>query len=117
MPNQRRDDLSIELMKHYPKCVMLFEKPSHNSAQDAKTYAENLEKNNLKSNRLLIGMHSFLHANNHQLLDLVEKHKDEIEAIECALNYPKNPHDPSAARTYDKSHGGVMLDLGIYVFE
>jgi hypothetical protein len=50
-------------MKHFPKCVMLFEKPSHNTAEDAKNYMKNLEASGLKSNRLLVGMHNYLHEN------------------------------------------------------
>jgi len=65
----------------------------------------------------MVGMHSFLHEANLKLLELVEQNKDEIDSISIAFNYPKDPHDPGAKRVYDTRHGGVMLDLGIYVFE
>ncbi len=92
---------------------MLMEKPSHNTAADAKQF---LEEIGLDDERLFIGMHNTLHVANKTFLKQCEIHKDEIVGISAKFNYPKDPNDPGAARCYDKAHGGVMLDLGVYVF-
>lgn len=37
--------------------------------------------------------------------------------MKVVFNYPKNPHCKGDLTRYDPVTGGVMLDLGIYVFQ
>ena len=37
--------------------------------------------------------------------------------MRVVFNYPKNPHCKGDLTRYDPITGGVMLDLGIYVFQ
>ena len=62
-------------------------------------------------------MHSSLHISRKILLEQVALNKDQVKDISIHFNYPKNPHDPTAARVYNEVFGGVCLDLGVYVFQ
>ena len=62
-------------------------------------------------------MHSPLHSSRKHFLKLVQDNKNQIKHIDIVFNYPKNPHARGDARVYKKPIGGVMLDLGVYVFQ
>lgn len=93
---------------------MLVEKPSHNTASEAKEFAKILKAENLE-NRLLIGLHDGLHPSRKALLECIKQYQDLIVSIDCFFNYPKDPQDDW--RTYHEVFGGTMLDLGIYSFK
>ena len=40
VPSKKRDDSTIDLIKHFPKSLMLLEKPSHNKADEAKQFKQ-----------------------------------------------------------------------------
>lgn len=65
---------------------------------------------------MLVGLHHHLHPGAEVVSELVEAHKDQIESVKVVFNWPKNPCDLTDRRNYDKTTGGVMIDLGIYVF-
>ena len=105
---------TIALLQHFPNATMLMEKPSHNTAAEAKAFMAEIGSD---ENRLYIGMHNSLHAGNKSLLAQCALHKEQIVGISAKFNYPKDPNDPGARRCYDKNTGGAMLDLGVYVFQ
>jgi predicted dehydrogenase len=114
IPHRERDEYTLKLLHHFPNAIMLCEKPSHNSAIEARAFSELLSSD---KDRFLVGMHSSLHVSRKVLLEQVQKYKDEVESVSIHFNYPKNPHDPTAARVYSPPIGGVCLDLGVYVFQ
>lgn len=69
------------------------EKPSHNSAAEAKAFRQSLVDNKINENRFIVGMHSYLHELNLKLLELVKEKRDEIESVYIVFNYPNNPND------------------------
>lgn len=71
---------------------MLLEKPSHNTAADAKAFRQSLVDSKINENRFVVGMHSYLHENQKKLLEVVKEKKDEIESIYIVFTCPKNPH-------------------------
>ena len=93
------------------------EKPSHCTSLEAEEFKAQIEEQGIDPKRFLIGMHSPLHPSRGQLIDLIEASKDKITDIYIVFNYPKNPHLPGDVRVYKKPIGGVMLDLGVYVFQ
>ena len=109
--------MSIEMLKHFPRCTLMVEKPSHNSLQEAKDFRERLEQNGIAKDRFLIGMHAHLHPSRAVFAKLVQEHADEIVGVSVSFNYPKNPHNPRDRRTFDPRTGGVLLDLGVYVLQ
>lgn len=116
VPSKTRDERSIQLLSHFENSIILMEKPSHNNLADAKAFRDQLQQANINVDRVLIGMHSPLHPGREVLKDWVKRYKDEVSDVYVAFNYPKDPYDKDARRTYDKDVGGVMLDLGVYVF-
>ncbi len=40
VPHQARDDNALLLLQHFPKSIVLVEKPSHNTADDARIFAK-----------------------------------------------------------------------------
>ena len=114
VPNKTRDMNTIALLQHFPNATMLMEKPSHNTAAEAKAFMAEIGSD---EDRLYIGMHNSLHAGNKSLLAQCALHKEQIVGISAKFNYPKDPNDPGARRCYDKNTGGAMLDLGVYVFQ
>jgi len=96
---------------------MLFEKPSHNRTADAVAFKRSLEAEGIDQNRVLIGMHTTLHPSIHLLVQKAKEHAKSVKQVRVCFNYPKNPYAPGDFRLYDKEHGGVMLDLGVYVFQ
>jgi len=104
----------MALLKHFPNAAMLMEKPSHNTAAEAKAFLQEIGSN---VDRVYVGFHSCLHPSQKEFLNQVELHKDEVVSVSVKFNYPKNPNDPGDKRCYDENHGGVMLDLGVYVID
>ena len=42
VPNKMRDQNTIALLKHFPNSAMLMEKPSHNTASEAKQFLQDI---------------------------------------------------------------------------
>lgn len=51
------------------------------------------------------------------MLEEIRKNKELVKNVSIKFNYPKNPNDQGSKRHYDPVVGGVMLDLGVYVFQ
>jgi len=116
VPSKTRDERAVALLSHFKNSIILMEKPSHNNASDAKAFKSLLASKSINVDRVMIGMHSPLHPSRKVLKEQVSKHRDAISEVYVAFNYPKDPIDKDSKRTYDKNVGGVMLDLGVYVF-
>lgn len=93
VPSKKTDETSLDLLKHFPNCLLMREKPSHNSAAEAKAFRQSLVDNKINENRFIVGMHSFLHELNLKLLELVKEKRDEIESVYIVFNCPNNPYD------------------------
>ena len=117
IPHKQRDLNSLLLLKHFKNSLILCEKPSHCTASEAKEFQNQLKLQGIDPKRFLIGMHSPLHSSRKNFLKLVQDNKNQIKHIDIVFNYPKNPHARGDARVYKKPIGGVMLDLGVYVFQ
>eukprot|EP00352_Strombidinopsis_acuminata_P000350 CAMPEP_0176340056 /NCGR_PEP_ID=MMETSP0126-20121128/1262_1 /TAXON_ID=141414 ORGANISM="Strombidinopsis acuminatum, Strain SPMC142" /NCGR_SAMPLE_ID=MMETSP0126 /ASSEMBLY_ACC=CAM_ASM_000229 /LENGTH=142 /DNA_ID=CAMNT_0017684023 /DNA_START=294 /DNA_END=722 /DNA_ORIENTATION=+ len=107
--------MTIGLLEHFPKSLMLMEKPSHNSAAEANEFIQRLTEHKL-ANRVVIGFHDSLHPTRKKLLELVKENKCKIKHVSIKFNYPKDPTDKMNDRIYQKPFGGTMLDLGVYVY-
>jgi hypothetical protein len=64
---------TIALLQHFPNATMLMEKPSHNTAAEAKAFMAEIGSD---EDRLYIGMHNSLHAGNKALLAQCALHKE-----------------------------------------
>ena len=96
---------------------MLIEKPSHNSALQAKTFKKMLMEREIDDKRVHVGLHHTLHPSFKVLCEQIECFKDQIDCVSLSFNYPKNPHAKGDRRVYNSDTGGVMKDLGVYVFQ
>jgi len=116
LPSDQRNTNSVQLLKRFPNSILLIEKPSQLNYKKALEFKALLQQEGVDSNRVVVGMHSPIHPAQKCLMELIREVKNEIVHIDCHFNYPKNPHDPSSYRVYDKDCGGAMLDLGVYVY-
>lgn len=119
VPCKLRDDVTIDLLKHFPNSIVLGEKPSHGTIEDALAFKKALKEHGIDQNRLVIGMHNPLHPSRKAIIKFLNENKDkyQVYAVEAYNHYPKDPTNPRDGRIYDKKSGGTMKDLGVYVLQ
>jgi len=117
VPSQARDKRILDVLEHFPRAIMLAEKPSHCTVEEAVTFKKQLAEHNIDESRFFVGMHSPLHPSRQLLLEQIEERKDQLDAVLIKNHYPKDPTVPGDGRCYDEKTGGAMLDLGVYVLQ
>lgn len=119
IPCKDRDENTLDILEHFTNSVMLTEKPSHANRTTAVEFKKALEERNIDQRRLIVGMHSFLHPARKAMEKFLKEnlHKYEIIGVEAYNHYPKDPTNPRDGRCFRKDIGGVLLDLGVYVYQ
>ena len=117
IPVPARCDMGIELLKHFTKAVVLFEKPSHNTAQETIDFLARIKEHGFE-NRIMCAYHSSTHPTRKILLETVKQKAAEIGIKHIYIDYdfPKDPNNPRNARMYNPATGGAMRDLGVYCY-
>jgi predicted dehydrogenase len=113
LPGFYREFTSIKILKHFTNSIMLIEKPTNNTAEDALSYKTQLEAEGVY-NRLVFGQHDALDPSRVYLLHLAKTFKSDVREIRIKFNYPKSQSVPGDKRIFDKKVGGTLLDLGVY---
>ena len=89
LPGSYRDNLVIKVLVHFTKSIILIEKPTNITAQEALSFEQKLKQKDLYD-RVIFGQHDALDPSRAKILQLAKENKNQIKEIKIKFNYPKS---------------------------